>query len=355
MNACPRKTFQITEITCIMEIMKLEEMPVLDDFATPTSAEVLEPSGVHPRQLGLAMKQVIAALSTKGQSSSGLAYGVVIYGGKHRKTRPNYLATVSTFFRAYLRGWRALSNIPDLILTSPDQDHLQTLEAKDFGDVRFFVGRATLSDIKVKIQPSLGIYIISSHLDTSLLENLGLPLLPKAFREVPLVIQVKSSNLSTEEGESMASWSGWEEPDDLTVVVDNAEPAIPKDTLSWRREFMSENECWTSARVAEESSSRATNRAAIASRWATEKKIFSVRFEGQQWFPRFQFQDGMPIAVVSQIMTMFPEHATGWELAYFFAAPNPNLGGRKPLELLKSDPSRLLSLAQAFAHPADVF
>jgi hypothetical protein len=337
-----------------MNIMKVNHMSVFNEIATPTSAAVLEPSGVHPRELGRAMKQVIAALS-KGQSGSSLVYGVVVYGRKHGKPKPDYLATAGTFFRAYWRGWTALSHIADAILTSPAQDHFQTFEAKDFGDVRFFVGKATPTDIKEKIQPSPGIYIISSHLDVSLLENLGLPLLPRRFRDVPLVIQVKTAALSLGEGESMTSWGGWEEPDDLTAVVADAEATIAKDTVSWRKQFMSETECWTSAKVAEESTSRATNRAAIASRWVAEKKIFSVRFEGQQWFPRFQFQGGEPIPVVSQVIDVFPEHATGWELAYFFATPNPNIGGRKPLELLKIDPSRLLSLAQAFAHPADVF
>jgi len=40
---------------------------------------------------------------------------------------------------------------------------------------------------------------------------------------------------------------------------------------------------------------------------------------------------------------------------FFLTTPNGFLGGRKPEELLNSDNTRLLSLAQAFAHPADVF
>jgi hypothetical protein len=54
--------------------------------------------------------------------------------------------------------------------------------------------------------------------------------------------------------------------------------------------------------------------------------------------------------VISDVINLFPKHATGWELAYFFSTPNPNIGRRKPLELLKTDPSRVMSLAQAFAH-----
>jgi len=315
------------------------------DFATSSSAAVLETSGVHPRPLEEAMKQVVAALSRE-QSRSRHVYGVVVYRKSRRQSRPNYLAATGTFFRAYLRGLQALSNIMHVVLTHPDEDHLRTLEIKDFGDVRVFLGRSSLKDIKEKMQPSPGIYIISSHLDSGLLEDLRLPLLPESLREAPLVIQVKSTNLSNDAEHATTIWSRWE---------DDAETAIRKDTLQWRRQFISQYECWTAAQVAEESTSLATNRAAIASRWVTEKKIFAIEFEAQRLFPRFQFQDGRPIPAVFQVIEAFPQHTTGWDLAYFFVSPNTNVGGRRPFELLKEDPVRVVSLAQAFAHPADVF
>ena len=324
------------------------------EITDATSAAVLEPSGVHRRHPTDAIKQVIAALS-KGRSHSDLAYGVVVYSKGYPRTAPTYLATVSTFLRAYLRGWRALSQISQLIVTHQDEDHLQTLEAQSFDDVRFFWGHAPQRDIREKIRPTPGVYIISNHLDAHLLENLCLPPLPETVRDIPLVIKVETMRLSTDEGESTRPWTGWEVTTESSAVPETTEPALAKDTLAWRKQFMSENECWTAAKIAEESTSRATNRAAIASRWAAEKRIFSVRFEGQLWFPRFQFQDGNPIPAVAEVIAKFPEHVTGWELAYFFVIPNPNIAGRKPMELLSSDPSRLASLAQAFAHPADVF
>jgi hypothetical protein len=312
------------------------------DFMGSTSAAVLEQSGVHSRSLDQAMEQVTAALS-KGRSSPRLVYGVLVYGKRDRAWKPNYLAAAGTFFKAYLRGFKVLSRVTDMITTHEEQGHLRALEAKDFGDVRFFVGEATRKDVKEKMKPSPGIYIISSHLDAHLLQDLGLPLLPKPFREIPFVIQVKSPNL---QGEEMI---------DGTADVVRTEKAAGKDTLDWRKRFMAENKCLTSEDIAQQGTSRAANRAAMASRWRKEKRIFSFRFEGQQWFPRFQFQDGMPIEAVSRVIQVFPEHATGWELAYFFVTPNPNLGGRKPMDLLKQDPVRLISLAQAFVHPADVF
>ena len=140
-------------------------------------------------------------------------------------------------------------------------------------------------------------------------------------------------------------------------VAHQEHPALEtdRDTLEWRKRFMSENKCWSSADVARESGSSAKNQAAIASRWLQEKRIFSIIFEGKIWFPRLQFRDGRPISAVANVIKAFPEHATGWDLAYFFTTPNSFIGGRKPLELLKDDPKRLESLARSFANPADAF
>ena len=69
------------------------------------------------------------------------------------------------------------------------------------------------------------------------------------------------------------------------------------------------------------------NRAALASRWAQEGKIFAVKYEGQLWYPRFQFQDGEPLTTIGQVIQAYPSHANGWDFAYFFATPNANIGG----------------------------
>jgi hypothetical protein len=316
-------------------------MPAHTDFSASSSAAVLEPNGVHPRPLGQAMKKVVDALSEE-QSKSSRVYGVVVYSKHHKEPEPNYLNATGKFFRAYLRSSQALSQITHLVTTSPEKDHLETLETKEFGDVRVFRGKATLKDIK----PSPGVYIFSLHLDASLLRDLHLPLLPKPVRQVPLVIQVKTTDVAEGAELKKRAWRQWE---------DDAEALIKKDSLEWRKQFMSNFECLTAAQIAEETTSLAKNRAAIASRWVAEKKIFGIEFEGQKRFPRFQFQDGRPISAVSEVIERFPEHTTGWDLAYFFVTPNPNVSGRVPIELLKEDPARVVSLAQAFAHPADVF
>ncbi len=118
---------------------------------------------------------------------------------------------------------------------------------------------------------------------------------------------------------------------------------------------MSQNVCWTADQVASESTSVAKNRSAIASRWQKEKKTFSIRFEGKTLYPKSQFQDGSPIKAICEILNVLPDYMTGWDVAFFFTSPNSSLGGRKPLKLLKTDTKRLISLAQAFTNPAEVF
>jgi hypothetical protein len=260
---------------------------------------------------------------------------------------PNVLSATQTFFNAYKRGVKALWQNRHFVLTHPDMDHVDSLKTVDFGDISLYWGRATAKEVKQKLPGAPGVYIFCSDLDVGLLKELDLPLVPKPFENIHLILRVPHHGLS----EGVAS-----RIIPLGEQHDSATEATPeKDTLEWRKRFMEENPCLTSEEVAEEATSQATNRAAIASRWTKERKVFSVRFEGTQWFPKFQFQDGRPNPAVADVIEIFPEQASGWELAYFFVTPNMNIGGRKPLDLLKQDPTRLVSLAQAFVHPADVF
>jgi hypothetical protein len=336
--APPKLGLQITHITYIIKIMTPRTQPV------PSAAAVLEPSGVHFHTVGKAMERVTASL-TKSSSSSSSVYAVMLFA-KKRPQHPNILSATRTFFTAYKRGIQALSQNAHVVLTHPDMDHVHSLDTKDFGDISLYWGKATAKEVKEKIPASPGIYILISDLDTGLLKELDLPLVPKHLKNIPLVLRVPHHGVA----ESIE--------DEITLPGkrhDSAEETPGRDTLQWRKRFMKENPCLTSEQVAEEATSQATNRAAIGSRWAKERKIFSVRFEGTQWFPRFQFQDGRPIPAVAEVIEIFPEQASGWDLAYFFVTPNMNIRGHKPVELLKQDPARLVSLAQTFVHPADVF
>lgn len=316
-----------------------------------TEAAVLGSAGVQTIPATKAIGKVRSALSVESPVPKDL-YAIVVFSKNDPRKPANELSTWNALFRAYWQSWRRLTKLASLHLTPPSQDHLTTLNKQDFGDICVYWGRGKAEDVKKEIEPTPGVYILTSRLDT---QSLGLPALPERFQEGWVVVQVKTIERSSEQDSDLAEWNPWETLARSVADEEHLDPETGRDTLEWRKRFMSENKCWSSADVARESGSSAKNQAAIASRWIQEKRIFSVPFERKTWFPRFQFRDGRPIPAVSSVIKAFPDHATGWDLAYFFTSPNSFVGGRKPLELLKEDPKRLESLAQSFANPADAF
>jgi hypothetical protein len=323
------------------------------------SAAVFDASGFRSGKWDQAVKQVAAGLSSGPASglSSGLggdegaespAYAIVVYDEKSAEGRSSYFAAARTFAKAYTRGLTAISRIQNEILSSGRAGQMKTLEPGD--DVRVFVGRPRRKEMEKKMELSPGVYIMPSHLDAGFLADLDLPPLPEILRDIPWVFQVEDSGLQVAEEEDKVL-RGLQK----AGMEAQAAARVERDTLNWRKTFLAKHPHWTSAQVAEESASQAKNQPATASRWTKEKKVFAIDMQGQKLFPRFQFQDGRPIAAVSQVVKVFPEHASGWDLAYFFTTPNANISGRRPMDLLKEDPSRVVSLAQAFVHPADVF
>jgi hypothetical protein len=225
------------------------------------------------------------------------------------------------------------------------------LEHNEVRYVRVFAGEAAVSTLKQESNQSPGVYINTAHLDTFLLDDLGLPHLPEGFRNMPLVMQVEETEKKSEEHPLL----GWGNFIKATLDEIAAQETIDRDTVEWRSHFLRNHPSWSAKEVAVQSTSKAKNRAALASRWVREKKVFAVKYEGQYCYPRFQFQNGEPLRAVGQVIQAYPEYATGWDLAYFFVTPNPNIGGKKPLDLLRTDPEHLVSLARAAAHPADAY
>ncbi len=292
------------------------------EMTSPHGAAILAAGGLQSLEVDEAMQKVKAALS-KEPSISRDIYAVIVYSKAH--TESNYLRAVNTILMAYWQSWRALSQLARAPSSSLHADHVDTVTKRQIGDVSVFWEQGTAKDIKDKLSASPGVYLF---LDSNLLGH----------------------HTKMSEG-----WNPWESFARFVLGEEQADSRIEKDTLEWREQFMSRNKCWSSSEVAKESSSTAKNRAAIASRWLAEKRIFAVNFERQTWFPRFQFQDGSTIPAISKVIKAFPKHATGWDLAFFFDTPNSFIDGRRPVELLKSGTEKIESLAHRFTNPADVF
>lgn len=117
-------------------------------------------------------------------------------------------------------------------------------------------------------------------------------------------------------------------------------------TTEWQRQFLKDVDCfdaddapWTFKRELD--------------LLLSERRIFMLKKEAA--VPIFQFDGHGPLPVIAKVLAELPEEETGWLAAFFFAEPNPFIGGRTPIALVRIDPDRVVSLAHAFANPGEPF
>jgi hypothetical protein len=104
---------------------------------------------------------------------------------------------------------------------------------------------------------------------------------------------------------------------------------------------------YTSAETGNLSGSTAKNRAATASRWKKEGKIFSVLYRGKTYFPSFQFDDdGKAVPVVADVLSTLGRKIGSWDLALWFTASSGWLDGERPVDLLIRKPDAVRLAAQ---------
>lgn len=104
----------------------------------------------------------------------------------------------------------------------------------------------------------------------------------------------------------------------------------------------------TSLEVAELAASAADNKAQIAHRWRKEGRIFAVEHRGQTYFPALQFDTvkGRPVDVVARLIKTLGRYYEGWALALWFVGAHGWLDGKRPIDILGSDPAAVLGAAK---------
>ena len=114
-----------------------------------------------------------------------------------------------------------------------------------------------------------------------------------------------------------------------------------------REELISEFGLLSSADVASLAGSRAKNKASLAHRWKQEGRIFSVPYEGSVQFPAFQFdREGRPHKAVAGVLRALGAKISEWGLGLWFTADNGWLGDKRPVDLLASEPDRVVDAAE---------
>jgi hypothetical protein len=297
------------------------------------SAEMILSTGSESAPVETAIGAVKDVLC-RPQSTSKDVYAVIIRAKRSSTEQPDYLSMMYAVILAARRSWHEVATDAIRRGLGSRAEKLTRIEVVERNGIRIYRGCASPEEFKKSFVPEEGIYIFPSHLKLHTVEGLGLAPLPEGLEAMPIVLQVGIEGESVHKG-----FAG----------------GMDRESLAWREHFISHYKALSASEVADETGNTAKNRSAIASRWTSEKKIFGVRFHNQTFYPRFQFKDGEPVPAIGNILKEMPPSFTGWDLAFFLTSPNSYLDGKLPLGLLKSDPEHVVSLAHAFAHPADAY
>jgi hypothetical protein len=79
----------------------------------------------------------------------------------------------------------------------------------------------------------------------------------------------------------------------------------------------------------------------------SEGRLFAVRFKGRYLHPDFQFNaQGQLIAEVKDLLDVLPTTAANWSLAFWVFQPTRALNGKRPADVFRQDPQRVVALAK---------
>jgi len=97
----------------------------------------------------------------------------------------------------------------------------------------------------------------------------------------------------------------------------------------------------------------ARNPHGTANRWRSEGKVFALTKGGTLYYPRYAFDETLdPRRVVADVMAVLGAGAGGtspYRLASWFESTCSPLDGRRPREVLATDPAAVLAAAHAHA------
>ena len=91
------------------------------------------------------------------------------------------------------------------------------------------------------------------------------------------------------------------------------------------------------------------NPSAQPHKWTRQGQIFAIHHKGIDYFPGFGLDPDRgfrPLKALADVIGILAGHKDGWGMAYWFQSVNGFLGGKRPQDLLATDPDRVIAAAR---------
>lgn len=116
-----------------------------------------------------------------------------------------------------------------------------------------------------------------------------------------------------------------------------------------RKAVLESGDWLTAADIAKVANLSTRNPSAQPNKWKKQGQIFAINHGGVDFFPDYGLDRDSgfrPVKALSRVIEVFAQHKDSWGMAYWFRSQNSFLGGKRPQDLLASEPERVVAAAQ---------
>ncbi|PLC52901.1 hypothetical protein CR155_15985 [Pollutimonas nitritireducens] len=124
-----------------------------------------------------------------------------------------------------------------------------------------------------------------------------------------------------------------------------------------RKAVLESGDWLTAAEVAQLAELSTRNPSAQPNKWKKQGQIFAINHGGVDYFPGYGLDRNAgfrPSKAMAKVIEILARNKDSWGMAYWFRSDNSFLGGKKPQDLLASEPERVIEAAmdevQEIAH-----
>lgn len=159
---------------------------------------------------------------------------------------------------------------------------------------------------------------------------------------LPAVIALRGSRQTTQREELVRLFIGDAAPRPVDIVRARMQAEA-------RKKVFNGTDWATAAQIADLAGLGQKNPSGTVNRWKQQRQIFALHVNGQDWYPKYALDESFrPLPAVAQVMAALPDWRAE-RLASWFEAKSSSLGGRRPREVLLTDPQLVVDAARRVA------
>jgi hypothetical protein len=116
-----------------------------------------------------------------------------------------------------------------------------------------------------------------------------------------------------------------------------------------RKAVLESGDWLTAAEVTQLAGFSPRNPSAQPNKWKRLGLIFAISHGGIDYYPGYGLDRNAgfrPLKDLARVIEVFAGHKDGWGMAYWFRSENSFLGGKRPQDLIASEPERVIDAAK---------